>query len=226
MISVEQAREQILQALRPTPSEVVALANAWNCVTAADITARLAQPPSDVSAMDGYALRAADGTLHASLRVIGAAPAGHPFDGHVGPGETVRLFTGSVVPSGAQCHLAAGRCNAGWRCCAGERGRGRGPAYPPGGTGLRRRRHGHSGRPADYRPRRRSGRGGEPSLADRASPPPRRDPGDRRRDRPAGGPDPRRRHREFQFACPRRSGTCNRRRADDPADRARRTCGH
>jgi molybdopterin molybdotransferase len=55
--------------------------------------------------MDGYALRAADGALGASLRVIGAAPAGHPFAGHVGAGQAVRLFTGSVVPSGADTIL-------------------------------------------------------------------------------------------------------------------------
>jgi molybdopterin molybdotransferase len=55
--------------------------------------------------MDGYALRATDGLLDARLRVIGAAPAGHPFDGRVGPGEAVRLFTGSVVPSGADAIL-------------------------------------------------------------------------------------------------------------------------
>jgi molybdopterin molybdotransferase len=55
--------------------------------------------------MDGYALRAADGVLSASLRVVGAAPAGHPFDGRVGSGEAVRLFTGSVVPSGADSIL-------------------------------------------------------------------------------------------------------------------------
>jgi molybdopterin molybdotransferase len=105
MISVEEARGRILDALRPTPAEIVALAEAWNRVTAEDIAARLTQPPTDVSAMDGYALRAADGVLDASLRVIGAAPAGHPFDGGVGPGEAVRLFTGSVVPSGADAIL-------------------------------------------------------------------------------------------------------------------------
>jgi molybdopterin molybdotransferase len=105
MISVEEARGRILDALRPTPAEVVALADAWNRVTAEPIAARLTQPPSDVSAMDGYALRATDGVLHATLRVIGAAPAGHPFDGQVGPGQAVRLFTGSVVPSGADSIL-------------------------------------------------------------------------------------------------------------------------
>jgi len=105
MISVEEARERILADLRPTPAEVVALADVWNRVTAADVIARLTQPPSDVSAMDGYALRAADGTLGARLTVIGAAPAGHPFAGSVGPGKIVRLFTGSVVPDGADAIL-------------------------------------------------------------------------------------------------------------------------
>ena len=105
MISVEEARGRILDALCPTPAEVVALADSWNRVTAAPVTARLNQPPAEVSAMDGYALRATDGTMAATLRVIGAAPAGHPFDGAVGPGEAVRLFTGSVVPAGADAIL-------------------------------------------------------------------------------------------------------------------------
>ncbi len=105
MISVEEARGRILDALRPTPAEIVALADAWNRVTAQDVVARLTQPPADVSAMDGYALRAADGGLGASLRVIGAAPAGHPFGEPVGPGQAVRLFTGSVVPAGADAIL-------------------------------------------------------------------------------------------------------------------------
>ena len=105
MISVDEARGLILDAVRPTPAEVVALAEAWNRVTAEGVAARLTQPPTDVSAMDGYALRAEDGVLHADLRVIGAAPAGHPFDGTVGSGEAVRLFTGSVIPSGADAIL-------------------------------------------------------------------------------------------------------------------------
>jgi molybdopterin molybdotransferase len=105
MISVEEARGLILDALRPTTAEIVALADAWNRVTADPVSARLTQPPADVSAMDGYALRAADGTLNATLTVVGAAPAGHPFDGHAGPGEAVRLFTGSVVPSGTDAIL-------------------------------------------------------------------------------------------------------------------------
>ncbi|HLY89474.1 MAG TPA: gephyrin-like molybdotransferase Glp [Acetobacteraceae bacterium] len=101
MISVEEARDRILATLHPTPAEIAALADAWGRVTATPVAARLTQPPTDVSAMDGYALRAADGTLGATLHVIGAAPAGHPFDRPVGPGQAVRLFTGSVVPQGA-----------------------------------------------------------------------------------------------------------------------------
>jgi len=105
MISVEAARAKILAALAPAGVESVALANGFGRVLAAPVAARLTQPPADVSAMDGYALRAADGVGGARLRVTGTAPAGHPFDGTVGPGEAVRLFTGSFVPAGANTIL-------------------------------------------------------------------------------------------------------------------------
>ena len=101
MISVDEARARILAGLQPSPVETIGLSAAWSRITATPVIARLTQPPADVSAMDGYALRAADGTLGARLEVIGAAPAGHPFAGFVGAGQTVRLFTGSVVPPGA-----------------------------------------------------------------------------------------------------------------------------
>ncbi len=105
MISVAEARARILAPLRPTPVETVGLAEAWGRVLAAPVAARRTQPPADVSAMDGYALRAADAALGARLRVVGSAPAGHPFAGDVAPGEAVRLFTGSVVPPGADAIL-------------------------------------------------------------------------------------------------------------------------
>ncbi len=98
MISVEDARAHVLQSLVPTGAEIVALADAWGRVAAADISARLSHPPQDVSAMDGYAVRALD--ANARL-VVGASPAGHPWEGVVGNGEAVRLFTGSIVPQGA-----------------------------------------------------------------------------------------------------------------------------
>ncbi len=105
MISVAQARERILAGLRPTAAEVVALADAWQRVTAAPVVARLTQPPRDVSAMDGYALRAADAGAGAALRVVGSAPAGHPWEGQLRAGEALRVFTGSVVPEGADAIL-------------------------------------------------------------------------------------------------------------------------
>ncbi len=102
MISIEEARGRIVAALSPVGPEVVSLAAAWGRVLAAPVAARMDKPGHDVSAMDGYALRAADcATLPARLRVIGAAPAGHPFGGTIGPGEAVRVFTGSVIPAGA-----------------------------------------------------------------------------------------------------------------------------
>ncbi len=105
MLSVAEARARILAGLRPTSAETVPLSAAWGRVTAAPILARLDQPPHDLSAMDGYALRGADGMADAVLRVVGHAPAGHPWQGRVGPGEAVRLFTGSVMPDGADCVL-------------------------------------------------------------------------------------------------------------------------
>jgi molybdopterin molybdotransferase len=105
VLSVEEARARVLAALQPLPPEVVALADAWGRVLAAPVTARLSNPPADVSAMDGYALRAADATLGARLRVVGEAPAGHPFAGWVGPDQTVRLYTGSVMPEGTDSVL-------------------------------------------------------------------------------------------------------------------------
>ena len=105
MISVAEARSRILAALRPVGQEIVPLAGAYGRVLGADINARVAHPPADVSAMDGYAVRAEDAVPGLRLRVIGEAPAGHPFAGNVGRGEAVRLFTGSFVPAGADAIL-------------------------------------------------------------------------------------------------------------------------
>jgi molybdopterin molybdotransferase len=101
MISVDEARARILENLQSMGVETVSLAQGWNRVLAASVRARLTQPPADVSAMDGYALRAVEAKAGARLRIIGAAPAGHPFEGIVAPGEAVRLFTGSFMPAGA-----------------------------------------------------------------------------------------------------------------------------
>ncbi len=105
MLSVEEARARILGALLATPAETVALPEAWGRVLARPVLSRLTQPPADVSAMDGYAVRAADAVEGASLAVIGTAPAGHPWEGVVGPGQAVRIFTGGFMPQGADSVL-------------------------------------------------------------------------------------------------------------------------
>ncbi|MFC7477077.1 gephyrin-like molybdotransferase Glp [Dankookia sp. GCM10030260] len=105
MISVEEARRRILEGLSATPAETVPLAMGWNRILARPVRSRVTQPPADVSAMDGYAVRAAEALEGARLTVIGVAPAGHPFAGTVGPGEAVRIFTGAFVPPGADAIL-------------------------------------------------------------------------------------------------------------------------
>ncbi len=103
MISVEQALNRILTGVGGSlPAEEVSLTEGLGRILAEDVTARLTQPPVAVSAMDGYAVRAADVVrVPARLTVIGIAPAGRPFSGAVGPGQAVRIFTGAAVPDGA-----------------------------------------------------------------------------------------------------------------------------
>jgi molybdopterin molybdotransferase len=102
MISVAEARTRINQAMQLMPAEQVALADAFGRVLAEDLSARRTQPPHAVSAMDGYAVRAADvATLPARLKIIAEIPAGQSFDGSVGKGEAARIFTGAPIPAGA-----------------------------------------------------------------------------------------------------------------------------
>ena len=102
LLPVADAQRRILDAMPVLPAEQVSLAAGLGRVLAEDVAARRDQPPMPVSAMDGYAVRAADVIdLPATLKVIGYAPAGHAFDGALGPGEAVRIFTGAPVPDGA-----------------------------------------------------------------------------------------------------------------------------
>jgi len=77
------------------------LAEALGATLAEDITAKVTLPPRDASAMDGYAVRGADMRMGAKLRIIGEAPAGSEFEGEVSAGEAVRIFTGGIIPDGA-----------------------------------------------------------------------------------------------------------------------------
>jgi molybdopterin molybdotransferase len=106
MISVAEALDRILKNFAPLPAETVSIAEAFGRVLAADLRARVTQPPHAVSAMDGYAVRAADVApvkpgVPVTLKVIGAVPAGGLFEGEMGAGEAVRIFTGAPLPAGA-----------------------------------------------------------------------------------------------------------------------------
>jgi molybdopterin molybdotransferase len=83
-------------------AEQIALSNAVGRVLAEDVAARRTQPPFAVSAMDGYAVRAADvAEVPARLKVVGAVPAGQSYPGTLGRGQAVRIFTGAPLPDGA-----------------------------------------------------------------------------------------------------------------------------
>ena len=102
LMPVAEARQRILADLPLMPSKQVSLPEAHGRVLAVDVAARVTQPPLAVSAMDGYAVRAADVVMvPANLAVIGAVPAGGLFEGEVNAGQAVRIFTGAPLPAGA-----------------------------------------------------------------------------------------------------------------------------
>jgi len=106
LMPVPEALARLLDGTAPLPGETVTIDKAAWRVLASDIAALRTQPPFDASAMDGYAVRAADvASAPVSLRIIGEAPAGKGFKGQVGPGEAVRIFTGAPVPQGADAVL-------------------------------------------------------------------------------------------------------------------------
>ncbi len=98
---VSEALTRVLGLCPVMDIETVPLAEAAGRVLAKPMLATRNQPPFRSSAMDGYAIRAADLRPHASFTIIGESPAGGEFSGTVGAGEAVRIFTGGVVPEGA-----------------------------------------------------------------------------------------------------------------------------
>ena len=99
LLAVEEARSRMLAAARPLPAEAVPLADAVGRVLAVDVVASRDQPPFPASAMDGWAIRAADGA--GPRRIAGESAAGHGYGRPLGQGEAVRIFTGAAVPAGA-----------------------------------------------------------------------------------------------------------------------------
>lgn len=107
LIPVAEALSRILASVaQPVEAESVPIARATGRVLAAPVASTRTQPPFPASAMDGYAVRAADaGTVGARLTLAGTSAAGHGFSGTLQPGEAVRIFTGAPVPEGADAIL-------------------------------------------------------------------------------------------------------------------------
>jgi molybdopterin molybdotransferase len=127
LLPVSDALARILAAAssRLPAIETVAIAEAAGRVLARDLVAKRTQPPFAMSAMDGYALIAADTDVGQVLRVIGESAAGHPFVGSIAPGEAIRIFTGAAVPPGADAVLIQENAE-----CEGVSLRARSPVQP------------------------------------------------------------------------------------------------
>src|SRR5713226_1577911 len=101
LVDAEFAAALVLERTRFLGSERVALVDCAGRVLAEDIVASAALPAFPSSAVDGYALRAADAGK--ALRVAGESAAGRPFERAVEPGSAIRILTGGVLPEGADC---------------------------------------------------------------------------------------------------------------------------
>lgn len=147
LLPVADAQARLLDAATPVADvDMVSLDLADQRVLAQDIHARLTQPPFHSSAMDGYALRAADAPQIGSvLTVIGESAAGHAFEGRVAEGQAVRIFTGAPVPEGADAViiqedievLEAGQIRTAFQVTKGRHIRPRGQDFAEGQTVLK-----------------------------------------------------------------------------------------
>ena len=98
LLAVDDARVRMLAEIAALPAEAIPLTRSIGRVLAEDVAAVRDQPPFAASAMDGWAVRAAD--CPGRLKIVGESAAGHGFEGRVGAGEAVRIFTGAAVPAG------------------------------------------------------------------------------------------------------------------------------
>lgn len=98
-------RDGIVGAIAPVGAEEVSLEAAMGRYLAAPALARVPAPPHTCSAMDGYAVRAADAAAGGPLRLVGESRAGAPFGGPLEPGEAIRISTGAELPEGADAVL-------------------------------------------------------------------------------------------------------------------------
>ena len=97
-LSLREAQERLLNAVEPLGSERLPSELAFGRYLAEPLLARRTQPAADLSAMDGYAMRADD--LAGPWQVVAESAAGHPFGGALSPGQAVRISTGAQMPAG------------------------------------------------------------------------------------------------------------------------------
>ncbi|HEV3376909.1 MAG TPA: gephyrin-like molybdotransferase Glp [Thermoleophilaceae bacterium] len=112
LISIDEARRRVLEAVRPLPAEDVPLDEALDRVLGEDVESPIDVPPFDSSAMDGYAVVAGP---EAELEIVGESRAGHPAGEHVRPGTAIRISTGAALPEGATAVVPVERAAAGGR---------------------------------------------------------------------------------------------------------------
>lgn len=112
LISVQEALSRALDGCGALPSEPVDIARIDGRIAAQTLQARWDLPQRDLSIMDGYAVRSEDVARARTrgnaivLRVRGSSAAGHPSEAPLSPGEARRIFTGAVVPQGADAVIA------------------------------------------------------------------------------------------------------------------------
>jgi molybdopterin molybdotransferase len=109
LISIDEARGRVLEAVRPLAAEEVRLADALGRVLAEDVVSPIDVPPFDSSAMDGFAVSAGPA---AELAVVGESRAGHPASTRVEPGTAIRISTGAAMPAGATAVVPLERAQA------------------------------------------------------------------------------------------------------------------
>ena len=97
-LPLAEAQQRLLSAVQPLPAETIAVEQAVGRYLAEPLAAARTQPAADLSAMDGYAVRADD--LAGPWKVVGESAAGHPFSGSLQPGEAIRISTGALMPPG------------------------------------------------------------------------------------------------------------------------------
>lgn len=101
LLDFNDALRIVLEHTQRLPVEWVTLADARGLALAEDLVAKFDTPPFDNSAMDGYAVRSADAEVGRTFPVVDEAPAGRPARKSVGEGEAIKIFTGGVMPEGA-----------------------------------------------------------------------------------------------------------------------------